>query len=53
MNGWTPVELEPGVWVNEDSTVLVSVHPNGTLDVKLRDDSDATWGPPIDVERES
>ena len=35
------------LFVNADSTVLVRFWENGTVEVALREDRGAVWGPPI------
>jgi hypothetical protein len=40
------------IWVNEARTILLTQHPNGSFSVALRDEPDAIWGPPIDVQPE-
>jgi hypothetical protein len=42
----------PRLWVNEDRTVLVNLWMDDTVTVALRDDSDHTWGPPIEMVEE-
>jgi len=40
------------IWVNEGGTVLVRAWASGDVEVSLRDEPGATWGPPISVVRE-
>ncbi len=40
------------LYVNGKRTVLVRLWPDGRVDVALRGDPGATWGPPIWLEEE-
>jgi hypothetical protein len=40
------------LWVNDERTVLVRLWASGELEVALRQEPDAIWGPPITVKPE-
>ena len=40
------------IWVNEERTVLVRSWDSGQVEVSVRDDPAAIWGPPIPMMRE-
>jgi hypothetical protein len=46
-------DREPSILVNDERTILVTTHPDGSTSVALREHSGAIWGPPIDVHPES
>lgn len=35
------------LWVNAERTLLVRLWDSGRIEVATREDSDATWGPPV------
>jgi hypothetical protein len=37
------------LWVNADRTVLVRMWSNGEVEVCVRENPDAVWGPPVRV----
>lgn len=39
----------PSLWVNDKRTILVSVWRDGTITAATREDSDAIWGPPMEL----
>lgn len=46
-------EVLPVVFVNIDRTLMVTFHPNGSIDVKTRGRHPLdTWGEPIEVTEE-
>jgi hypothetical protein len=40
------------IWANAESTVLVRMWASGNVEVSLRDEPGAIWGPPIKMEEE-
>jgi hypothetical protein len=40
------------LFVNEERTVLITVWPDGTMTVALRDSSSGVWGPPVVMREE-
>jgi hypothetical protein len=40
------------IWVSENRKILVTIWPDGSMFVALRDDTYGTWGPPIRVTEE-
>jgi hypothetical protein len=41
------------LWVNDERTILVRWWPDNRLEVCTRSDSDAIWGPPVELQMEA
>lgn len=39
-------EKDPGAYVNEDRTILLTIHPDGSATVAYRESRLDTWSPP-------
>jgi hypothetical protein len=46
------VDPAPRTWINAERTVLVRQHSGGGVEVSIRTEPDAIWGPAIPVELE-
>jgi hypothetical protein len=40
------------LWVNKDRTILITFWADGLMEVAVRADSDAIWGPPVTMQEE-
>jgi hypothetical protein len=40
------------LWVNDDGTILVRWWTDNRMEIATRPDSDAVWGPPVELRME-
>ena len=49
----TAADADYRLWVNDDSTMLVRLWPDGSMEVATRPEPGATWGPPTNLKEEA